>query len=425
MVSAERSELGNSLRQEQKSLNDAIDAYTALVSQDDADKLELESARRLVVTSSSRITDSVKNPNSGAMLLGIQPLLNTAIRIAIDLGLFSIISSKATTVDDIVAATSADRTLVIRITRCMAAFHILKEAAPFTFTSTSQSSAFTHPVLAAWLKMNYDITVPRNYRIPSFLAQNSHSHTVSIDAFNASEFSGMSVWDQLSTNQSQLATFQTAMKLNDVRSRGEQPDYDFTSNLSSLPASGIVLIDVGGGHGHALDTIINDHPTLSGRFILQDLPGPVEQVKADKSRKITFEPMSHDFFTPQPPSLLPRWYYLRHVLHDWADDACIQILKHLREAISNSPGSTILIRELVLPDMGATQYDTLMDINMMEFGGMERSGDQWRKLLGKVDLEIVGITKAKLGDRCIMEVGVKNAEGWEVKSRKEPVTSKF
>lgn len=65
----------------------------------------------------------------------------------------------------------------------------------------------------------------------------------------------------------------------------------------------------------------------------------------------------------------------------------------------------VLGRELVLPNVGAAQYDTLMDINMMELGGMERSGDQWRELLAKVGLEIQSITKAKLGDRCVLEVG--------------------
>lgn len=60
------------------------------------------------------------------------------------------------------------------------------------------------------------------------------------------------------------------------------------------------------------------------------------------------------------------------------------------------------------------QYDTLMDINMMEFGGMERSEDQWMDLLGKVDLEINSITKAKLGGRSVIEVGLKDGQGSEV-----------
>lgn len=282
--------------------------YTTLASQEDADKLELEWAQQRVAASSSRMTHLIRDLIFSAIFLGLQPLLNTAICIAVDLELFSVISTTATTVDSIVAATAADRTLIIRITRCLAASDILQEIAPFTFTSTPLSGALTHPVLAAWVRMHYDICVPRNYKIPSFLAQSSHFVPLNVNALNASEFSGMSVWDQLSANSSQLATFQTALNLGNVCSRETQPDYDFTSNLGFAPPSGITIIDVGGGHGHALDTIIKGHPSLPGRFILQDLPGTVEQVKADKSRKLAFEPMSHDFFTPQPPSMRPTWF---------------------------------------------------------------------------------------------------------------------
>lgn len=85
-------------------------------------------------------------------------------------------------------------------------------------------------------------------------------------------------------------------------------------------------------------------------------------------------------------------------------DACLSILEHLRYAIKDTTNSSIFGRELDLPNVGAAQYDTLMDINMMEFGGMERSGDRWRELLAKVGLEIQSITKARLGDRCVLEV---------------------
>ena len=84
-----------------------------------------------------------------------------------------------------------------------------------------------------------------------------------------------------------------------------------------------------------------------------------------------------------------RAYFLHHVLHDWADSYCLDILKHIRSAMR--PGySKLLIHELILPDTGASVYQTIFDMTMMTFNsGMERSRTQWRRLLGKAGFEIV------------------------------------
>ena len=205
------------------------------------------------------------------------------------------------------------------------------------------------------------------------------------------------------------------MKMADTRPRGTNPDYDFTSNLGTLPASGITIVDIGGGHGHALDTIIKNHPNLPGRLVLQDLPDTIKQIKDDQYRKISFEPTVHNFFEPQPPSMQPRWFYLRHILHDWSDDACLKILSNLRGAVTGSTNSSILVQELVLPAVGAAQFDTLLDINMMNLGGMERSEAQWKELIDKAGMEIKGITIAKMGNRGVIEVGLKDPQGAKAK----------
>lgn len=41
-----------------------------------------------------------------------------------------------------------------------------------------------------------------------------------------------------------------------------------------------------------------------------------------------------------------------------------------------------------MPPTGASLYASLMDINMMRYSGMNRSEDQWRKLLGLAGLRM-------------------------------------
>ena len=52
------------------------------------------------------------------------------------------------------------------------------------------------------------------------------------------------------------------------------------------------------------------------------------------------------------------------------------------------PRSRILITDTVLPEIGAPRHMALQDINMMSFGGMERTGLQWEDLLGRAGLSI-------------------------------------
>ena len=59
----------------------------------------------------------------------------------------------------------------------------------------------------------------------------------------------------------------------------------------------VMLVDVGGGLGHELESLQNKYTNLPGRLVLEDLEATVQQV--DKT-KVTFEVMAHDFFTPQP-----------------------------------------------------------------------------------------------------------------------------
>ncbi len=79
------------------------------------------------------------------------------------------------------------------------------------------------------------------------------------------------------------------------------------------------------------------------------------------------------------------------IFHDWPDAQCIEILKNTVSAME--PGySKVLINDMVLPDVGATRYATQSDINMMALlGAMERSEDQWRRLLKLAGLEVVKI----------------------------------
>lgn len=111
------------------------------------------------------------------------------------------------------------------------------------------------------------------------------------------------------------------------------------------------VVDVGAGHGAVLLPILKAFPHLSG--VVQDRPEVIKLAEknfeanlpeAIKDNRIEFE--AHDFFTPQPRKGDGYVFMMRAIIHDWADDKCIEILKHLAEAMT--PSSRLLIIDTVI-----------------------------------------------------------------------------
>jgi hypothetical protein len=75
--------------------------------------------------------------------------------------------------------------------------------------------------------------------------------------------------------------------------------YDFgkLNTADSRP----ILVDVGGGQGHAIVNILDHHKELAAeKMILQDLPEVIELAKASETLPKGVVKMEHDFFKEQP-----------------------------------------------------------------------------------------------------------------------------
>jgi hypothetical protein len=93
------------------------------------------------------------------------------------------------------------------------------------------------------------------------------------------------------------------------------------------------------------------------------------------------------------------------VLHDWPDEAAINILKNVRDAME--PGySKILIHEVLVSDRSPSLTVTSLDLTMMAlFSTLERSEEQFNKLIDGVGgLRIAKVWKARQAVESIIEV---------------------
>ncbi|RYO90039.1 hypothetical protein DL762_002884 [Monosporascus cannonballus] len=156
--------------------------------------------------------------------------------------------------------------------------------------------------------------------------------------------------------------------------------------LDGATADSALLVDVGGGRGHDLLAFHEKYPR-QGRLVLQDL-APVIESTGDLDPAI--ERVSYDFFTEQPLKG-PRAYFYHHILHDWSDGKCMEILARVKTAMK--PGySRLLLHEMIIPEQGASTFHAMLDMTMMAFNaGMERTERQWRELLESVGFQVLKV----------------------------------
>jgi hypothetical protein len=139
------------------------------------------------------------------------------------------------------------------------------------------------------------------------------------------------------------------------------------------------LVDVGGGTGGLLITILKANPELKG--ILADVPHVVGRAKgeiAGAGLAARCRCVEIDMFQSVPQGADA--YIMGSVIHDWDDERSIQILRNCRRAMS--AGGKILLVELGMAPPNEPHLSKLADVQMlvMTEGGRERTEEEFRVL---------------------------------------------
>jgi precorrin-6B methylase 2 len=147
------------------------------------------------------------------------------------------------------------------------------------------------------------------------------------------------------------------------------------------------LVDIGGGHGGFLMTVLKQNPQLRG--ILFDLPAVIEQARelvAEAGLADRIELVAGDFFQEVPKG--GDAYFIRQVIKDWGDSQCQIILDNCIRAMN--PGGVLLVAERVLGPGRADLLDKLTNLALMVDlpGGRERDEAEFRKLFTTTKLAV-------------------------------------
>ena len=180
------------------------------------------------------------------------------------------------------------------------------------------------------------------------------------------------------------------------RDHGVAEHYDFT------PFS--CVVDVGGGHGSLMISILTQHPVLKG--VIADLQPTLEGAKQalqDAGLAERCRVVPTDFFDSVPEG--GDVYVLAHVIHDWSDELSQKILSNCGRAMGKN--GRLLLVESLMPEDNAPDRLKWLDLEMLVLtnGGRERTVDEYRSLLSSTGFELTRVVSTG-GSRSVIEAVV-------------------
>ncbi|RSS80402.1 methyltransferase [Streptomyces sp. WAC06614] len=197
---------------------------------------------------------------------------------------------------------------------------------------------------------------------------------------------GTSLRGHLAADPQAAAKFQRAMNAGNVFFQDVLGAYDFSSART--------VVDVAGGAGSLLATLLAAHPQLHG--VLFDLPHVVPVAEEQLTRALgpgRHRTVGGDAFAEVPGGA--DVYLLSRVLQDWDDQACVRLLATVRAAMPAT--SRLLIVERVVPTDGSALLPLLWDLHLlMAAGGRERTLDGYRTLLDGAGLRLEAVRELAL-----------------------------
>ncbi|GBE84214.1 O-methyltransferase-domain-containing protein [Sparassis latifolia] len=397
--------------------------------------VDLFKAQRTILAACGSFTELVQVPQKRVIEVAAQFFEARALHIAVEHRvahhLAKVDQAVGMSITELSKATGLHPKKLSRIVRALCSMHIFAEVQDGYFANNTVSETLaTDEALEAYVLLMASDYYSVSDKLLKIIGDpvKGWSNSVTDSAFQEGHGTKLSFWDWLEEGVVQpdgsvkprpsLERFTLSM-VNASRLIGTPPFYDFP--WESFGSA--TMVDVGGGVGGMSFDLCNHFPLLN--FIVQDRPAIIEKAEpvwqrerpeAHKAGRVKF--MAHDFFTENPVKGADV-YLLRHILHDWEDDRCVDILSAIRPALSAN--SRVLIVDSVMnttlgcPELPSApfplpaNYGTSirlahqLDLIMMSlFNGAERVPSDFRSLAQRAGLEVTRIWECP-GD-CITEM---------------------
>ncbi|KAF4495588.1 O-methyltransferase B [Fusarium agapanthi] len=376
------------------SLNDAAKAYS------DAPDLNGYMSRVQILEKARTLTNALITPDQKPNYHGLNIAELIAIRTFMKLKVLDAIPATGSiSLQDLSRATGVQDSLLERMGRVLVSSGFLDQTEPdggeYRHTKFSLAYILDKPAPGHLFLAMYDEWFKHMHNFDDYLVSKGKYEEPQDPLYNPYtaywKQEGTPVWSIMMQNPERFQAFQTGMAGIDV-AIPVTGHFDFSTLKNDSPGTGnttIELVDVGGGEGTVLNKILEAHPELSPRScMLQERPEVIQLAKSKKTLPDDVQLVEHDFMTEQPVKGA-KAYFMRMILHDYADAVGIQILTRLAEAMK--PYSRVLICEMVLaPRVGEADFaSAVLDQAVMTMGGKERTEAGFQKMFEASGLELV------------------------------------
>jgi hypothetical protein len=310
-------------------------------------------------------------PTDQLLALASGAWVTQMIHVAAELGVADHLAGGERSVESLAVACGADADSLFRLLRGLASLGLFRETTPRHFALTP---------LAALLSSDHPSSLRQFARMlgeEHYLSWDDLLHSVRTGENAFRHRYGCSVFEWYLQQPRRAEIFDGAM--------GDFSRQETDALLASYDFAGVRhLVDVGGGRGELLQRVLRAHPHLHGTLFDQSSVVAPVAVPADLEGRLTLR--GGDFFAEAPAGADA--YLLKHILHDWGDEACLRILAPIRAGLA--PGGRVLIVEQVIPPGNDPFPGKLLDLNMlvMTEGGKERSADDYASLLERAELSL-------------------------------------
>lgn len=300
-----------------------------------------------------------------------------AIGFAAELGIADLVKDEAKSVEGLAQQTGMHPRSLYRLLRACASMGVFREDEAKCFHLTPLAEPLLTGIPGSLRAFATMINTDWQFQTWAHLPYSIETGKPAFDKVH-----GMSPFEYFWSHEKAGKTFNDSMTSSSAFTSAAVLDaYDF---------SGInTLVDVGGGHGLLLASILQKYPDLHG--ILFDMPAIAEQAKdlvdsygvADRCER-----MGGDFFTAVAAK--GDAYIMKHIVHDWNDEQCITILKNCRNSMT--AGGKVLVVEMIVPEGNEPSIGKFLDLQMLLYlPGCERTEAEYRILFDKAGFELVKI----------------------------------
>ena len=307
--------------------------------------------------------------------------ISRAVYVIAKLGIPDLLKSGPKTAEELASATSTHAPSLFRILRALVSVGVLSAAEGGRFAQTPLSETLvTVPGSLRWFAVS-------ELGQEHYPAWGNLMHSVKTGEIAFDNFFGVDVWKYFQQNPEDAAIFNNSMSnMTAAANEAITSRYDFSQFGT--------IVDVGGGHGGLITSILQQHPEVKG--ILFDAVEVIEGARpkieaaglADR-----LETVAGDFFKSVPAG--GDAYIMKWIIHDWDDEKSKTILRNCRNRMQ--PNGKLILVDCVVPESNEPHFSKFIDLNMLVMtGGKERTEQEFAQLLAAAGFKLLRVIPTDL-----------------------------